>query len=103
MGKGDIKIFLRFPINEFWKNIGLLVSAPSFGLGGSRLWENKEETKTRKKMRICSIRLKVDLYDVCVYSISLFCYLFYYNYTNTQFLRHICGIYHTRDKDSRKH
>ena len=25
--------------NEFWKNIGCLVSAPNFGLGGSRLWD----------------------------------------------------------------
>ena len=28
----------RFPSCEFWKNIGCLVSAPTFGLGGSRLW-----------------------------------------------------------------
>ena len=28
----------RFSRNEFWKNTGCLVSAPTFGLGGSRLW-----------------------------------------------------------------
>ena len=27
----------RFPINEFLKNIGCLVSAFTFGIGGSRL------------------------------------------------------------------
>ena len=27
----------RFPSNGFWKNIGCLVSAPTFGLGGLRL------------------------------------------------------------------
>ena len=29
----------RFSSNEFWKNIGCLVSAPTFGLGGLRFWE----------------------------------------------------------------
>ena len=28
----------HFSSNEFWKNIGCLVSAPTFGIGGSRLW-----------------------------------------------------------------
>ena len=32
-----------FSSNEFWKNIGCLVSAPNFGLGGSRLWNKEEE------------------------------------------------------------
>ena len=31
--------FWRFSSNEFWKNIDCLVSAPTFGLGGSRMWE----------------------------------------------------------------
>ena len=30
-----------FSSNEFWKNIGCLVSAPTFGLGESRVWEKK--------------------------------------------------------------
>ena len=40
-GKGNVKYqkVCRFPSNEFWKNIGCLVSAPTFSLGGSRLWE----------------------------------------------------------------
>ena len=28
-----------FSRNKFWKNIGCLLSAPTFGLRGSRLWE----------------------------------------------------------------
>ena len=31
----------RFSRNKFWNNIGCLVSAPTFGLGGSRLWEKE--------------------------------------------------------------
>ena len=37
IGKGWHKKFCQFSSNEFWKNIGCLVSAPTFGLGGSRL------------------------------------------------------------------
>ena len=29
----------RLSSNEFWKNIGCLVSAPTFGIRGLRLWE----------------------------------------------------------------
>ena len=29
--------FWRFSSNEFWKNLGCLVSAPTFGIGGSGL------------------------------------------------------------------
>ena len=41
LNKGNVryrKVF-RFSSNEFWKNIGCLVSAHTFGLGRSRLWE----------------------------------------------------------------
>ena len=31
----------RFSSCELWKNIGCLVSARTFGLGGSRLWEKE--------------------------------------------------------------
>ena len=58
--------FRRFSISEFWKNIGCLVSAPTFGLGGSRLWGKEEEQKlSGKKRKRRSIRAKVDLYEVC--------------------------------------
>ena len=33
----------RFSISEFLKNIGCLVSVPTFGLGGSMLWQKEEE------------------------------------------------------------
>ena len=39
-----------FSINEFWKNIGCLVSAPTFGLGGYRLYNNEEEQKILEKL-----------------------------------------------------
>ena len=44
LNKGNVryrKVF-RFSSNEFWDNIGCLVLAPTFGLGGSRLWEKEE-------------------------------------------------------------
>ena len=31
--------FRRFSSNEFWKNIGCLISDPTFGIGGLRLLE----------------------------------------------------------------
>ena len=51
----------RFSRNEFWKNIGCLVSAPTFGLGGSRLWEKEEDIKIRgKKRNRLSIQITID-------------------------------------------
>ena len=43
--KGNVRYYkvCRFSSCELWKNIGCLVSAPTFGLGGSRLWEKEEE------------------------------------------------------------
>ena len=32
----------RFSRNEFWKNIGCLVSAPSLGLGGLNIWDKED-------------------------------------------------------------
>ena len=69
---------------EFWKNIGCLVSAPTFGLGGSRLWEKEEEQKlSGKKSKRRSIRAKVDLYEVCF--IFIYCLLFYFKIILTPF------------------
>ena len=44
LGKGNVRYrkIRRFSSNDFWKNIGCLISAPTFGLGGSRLWEKEE-------------------------------------------------------------
>ena len=40
LNKGNVRYLKvrRFSSNEFWNNIGCLVSDPTFGLGGSRLW-----------------------------------------------------------------
>ena len=44
-------------------NIGCLVSAPIFGLGGLSLWEKEEDTKiSEKKSKRRSIRIKFGLY-----------------------------------------
>ena len=38
MVKGQAQKVWQFSRNEFWKCIGCLISAHTFGLGGSRLW-----------------------------------------------------------------
>ena len=48
-GNGWYRKFRRFPRNGFWKNIGCLVSDPTFGIGGSRLWEKEEGTNISGK------------------------------------------------------
>ena len=35
---GKFRKLRRFSRNEFWKDIGCLLSEPTFGLGGSILW-----------------------------------------------------------------
>ena len=68
LNKSNIRYrkFSRFSINYFWKNIGCLVSAPTFSLGGSRLLEKEEGLKLiRKKRKRRSIQAKVDFYEVC--------------------------------------
>ena len=40
-----------FSSNEFWKNIGCLISEPTFGLGGSRMWEKEVDLKLSGKKR----------------------------------------------------
>ena len=51
MVKVRARKFWRFSSNEFWKNVGCLVSAPTFGLVGSRLTEKKEAQKKSAKKR----------------------------------------------------
>ena len=63
LNKGNVRYrkFCRFSSNEFWKNIGCLVSDPTFGLGGSRLWEEEEYLKIiGKKRKRRSIPIKMD-------------------------------------------
>ena len=60
----------QFSINEFWKNIGCLILAPNFGLGGTRLWEKEDpQNMSGKKRKGFSIRVKLNLYEVSVYPI----------------------------------
>ena len=67
-----------FSSNEFWKNIGCLVSARTFGLGGSRLWEKEEDIHiSGKKRKMHSINIKVDFYEVCL-SYIIYCLLIYF-------------------------
>ena len=71
MEKGRAQKFRRFSSNEFWKNIGCLISAPTFGIGGYRMWDKEEAQKIIiVKMNRRSISVKVNLYEICVYSIS---------------------------------
>ena len=44
LNKGNVRYCKvhRFSSNEFWKNIGCLVSAHTFGIGGSRMWDKEE-------------------------------------------------------------
>ena len=85
--KGNVRYreVRRFSRCEFWKNICCLVSAPIFGLGGSRLWEKEEDLKqSGKKRKRCLIRVKVDLYEVCR-SYFIHCLLFYFKTILTPF------------------
>ena len=67
----------RFSSNEFWENISCLVSDPTFGLGGLRLWEKEEEINlSGKKRKRLPIRIKVDLYEVFI-SYIIYCLLFF--------------------------
>ena len=50
MGKGSFMKVCIFSSNEFWKNIGCIVSAPTFGLGGLDLWE-KQKVKIKKEIK----------------------------------------------------
>ena len=73
----------QFSRNIFWKNIRCLLSEPTFGLWGSRLWEKDPKISGMKRKK-SSIRPKVDLYEVCesLFQIIYYCYYFY---TNTSF------------------
>ena len=67
-----------FSTNEFWNNIGCLVSDPTFILGVTRLWEKEESQKIGLNNRNRrSISMKVDLYGVFL-SYIICCLLFYF-------------------------
>ena len=78
MVNGQYQKVWRFSSNKFWKKNGCLVSAPTVGIGGSRIWEKEEEIHISvKKRKRRSIRIKVDLYEVCL-SYIIYCLLFYF-------------------------
>ena len=92
----------QFSRNEFWKNIGCLVSAPNFGLGGSRLLDKGEAMNiSGNKRNRRSIWIKVDLNEV-LYPILFIFLCFYFMTIPTPFFR-ICGISITRGKELRKY
>ena len=65
------------------QNIGCLVSDPTFGLGGSRLWDKEEKQKIiGRNSKRCSIRMKVDLYEVSL-SYIIYCLFLFCEYNNT--------------------
>ena len=51
MGNGRCQKVLWFSRNEFWKNIGCLVSDRFFGRRQSRLWDKEEDNNIRGKKR----------------------------------------------------
>ena len=66
MGIGIISKVWWFSRNEYWNNIGCIVSDTTFGVGGYRLYEKDELKKISvKKRKISYIRGKVDFYDIC--------------------------------------
>ena len=88
MVKGNVryrKVRSLFRCDEFWMNVGCIVSAPTFGLGGLRLREKEEDLKLsgRKRNRRL-IWVKVDLYEVCQ-SYFIYCLLFYFKTILTPF------------------
>ena len=102
-GNGRYRNFCRYSRNEFWKNIGCLISAPTSGLGGSSMWEKVNNIYIiEKKRKIFSILIKVDLYEVSL-SYFIYCLLFYFMTVLITFFRQICGIFLTRVKYFRKY
>ena len=52
--KGNVryrKVRSLFRSDEFWKNVGCIVSSPTFGLGGLRLREKEEDINLSGKKR----------------------------------------------------
>ena len=102
-GNGQYRKFCRFSINESWRNIHCLVSAPNFGIEWSRLWEKEGDIEiSRKKRKRLLILIKVDLYEVCLSKI-IYCLLFYCMTIIIPLFCHICGISLTRVKEFRKY
>ena len=48
---GQFRKLGRFSRNELWSNIGCILSAPTFGLGGSILWKKDQNISGKKRNR----------------------------------------------------
>ena len=46
---GHYQKYRRFSSNAFWRNIGCLISDPTFGIGDLILWEKEEEIQISGK------------------------------------------------------
>ena len=65
-------------MNEFWNNIGCPISAPTFSVGVSMIWEKEEDTTMiGNKSTSLSITIKVYFYEVFLSEI-IYCPLFYF-------------------------
>ena len=64
---GSFRFFKEQILEEHW----CLLSAPTFGLGGSRLWDNDTKISGKERKR-SSIQSKIDLYEVCGSLFKLF-------------------------------
>ena len=65
MVNGQYRNVCQFSRNGIWKNIGCLVSDPTFGIGGLMLWEKEEAQEIRvNKRKNHSIRMNIDLHDI---------------------------------------
>ena len=75
---GPYRKVCQFSSNGFQKNIGCILSAPTFGLGGTRLWEKEDDTKiSGNKSKRRSIYVNIGLYEVFI-SYIIYCILFYF-------------------------
>ena len=62
------KKFVGFQAINFGRTLVVLFSSLIFGLEGSRLCEKEEEKKISVNNRKrCSIRINIDLYEVCLF------------------------------------
>ena len=77
-------------------SIGYLILATIFGLGGKTIGEVVVIKDKWEKINRLSIRVKVDVYEVCAYSILYIVIRFIMTILTLNCFRHICGISHNR-------
>ena len=94
----DWKVW-QFSSNGFWENIGCPISAPTVGLGVSRMLEKEEAQKiSGKKRKIITISIKVDLkvYTSC----TIYCLIFYFMSILTPFFARFVASLTTGERNS---